>query len=117
MGVLELGRDPDFAQEPLGAEQGGQLGAENLQRHTAVVPEVLGQVNCGHAPMAKLAKDRVALGEGRRQAVELRHRGLRRRRIQSAGELSFVSYDRSGARFELHVATQHLRSLDEPDLS
>ena len=31
VGVLELGGESDLAQEPLGAEHGGELGAEDLE--------------------------------------------------------------------------------------
>jgi hypothetical protein len=62
--MLQVGRGADLGQEPLGAEDGGQLGAEDLERHLAVVPEVVGQVDRGHAALAERALDRVAVGEG-----------------------------------------------------
>ncbi len=42
MGMLELRREADLAQEPLGAKNGGKLGAEQLERHRAVVLEITG---------------------------------------------------------------------------
>ena len=41
VGVLELGGEPDFPKEPLGAEHRGQLGAEHLEGDVAVVLEVV----------------------------------------------------------------------------
>ena len=38
--MLEPGRDPDLAGEALGAEAGGELGAEHLDGDLAVVLEV-----------------------------------------------------------------------------
>jgi hypothetical protein len=52
VGVLERGAGGDLLDEPLGAEHGGQLRLEGLERHLAVVLEVLGQVHGGHAPAA-----------------------------------------------------------------
>jgi hypothetical protein len=48
VGVLERGAGGDLLDEPLGAE----LRLEGLERHLAVVLEVLGQVHGGHAPAA-----------------------------------------------------------------
>ena len=61
VGMLEPGGEPDLALEALGAERGGELGMEHLERDRAVVPEVLGEVDRGHAPAAELALERVAV--------------------------------------------------------
>ena len=77
VGMLEPGGDLDLAGEPVGAERGGQLGAQHLDRHLAVVLQVLGEVDGGHAALAELALDAVAVGEGRLQSgYRLGHRGL-----------------------------------------
>ena len=68
VGMLQPGGDLDLAGEPLGAERGGQLGAQDLHRHLAVVLQVLGEVDRGHAALAELALDAVAVGEGRLQS-------------------------------------------------
>ena len=44
--------------------------APSLDRHLAMVLQVLGQIDCGHAAGAKLALDPVAVGEGSGQALE-----------------------------------------------
>ena len=53
----------DLAQEPLGADHGGELGLEDLDGDLAVVLEVLGEVDRGHAARAELALDAVAVGK------------------------------------------------------
>ena len=67
--MLEVGGDLDLGQEPLGAEHGGQLGAQHLERDLAVVPQVVREVDGGHAARAELALDAVAVGEGGRKTA------------------------------------------------
>jgi len=55
VGVLEVGDDGDFAEKPLGAEGGGKLGAEDLEGDAALVLEVGGEPDGGHASGAQLA--------------------------------------------------------------
>ncbi len=62
--VLQRGGGADLGEEPLGADHRGQLGAEHLDRHLAVVPQVLGQVHRGHPAMPQLPLDAVAVGKG-----------------------------------------------------
>ena len=62
--VLEVGGGGDLAQEPLGADDRGQLRPEHLDRHLAVVLEVLRQVDGGHAAGAEFLLEAVAVGEG-----------------------------------------------------
>ena len=70
VGVLQ-GRDrADLPHEPLGADHGGELGAEDLDGDLALVAEVLGEVHGGHAALAELALDPIAVGEGRAEEVE-----------------------------------------------
>ena len=70
VGVAEAGGGGDLAQEALGAERGGELGAEDLDGDLAVVLEVVGEVDRGHAALAELALDAVAVGQRRGEAVE-----------------------------------------------
>ena len=63
----------DLAQEALGADDGGELGAEDLDRDLAVVLQVLGEVDRGHAALADLPLDAVAVAEGGGERV--RHDG------------------------------------------
>ena len=50
--VLQVGRRLDLGQEALGADQGGQLGLQDLEGDLAFVFEVVGQVDRGHATLA-----------------------------------------------------------------
>ena len=68
--MLQRGGGLDLHHEPLGAEHGGELGLQDLERDLAVVLEVLGEVDGGHAALAELALDAVAVGEGGGEAVE-----------------------------------------------
>ena len=68
--MLQAGRHLDFAEEPLAAERGGELGPQHLERHLAPVPEILGEVHRGHAAGADLPLDAVAVGEGGGEAGE-----------------------------------------------
>ena len=68
--VLQVGRGRNLGDEPLGADDGGQLGAQHLDGHLALVLEVLGQVHRGHAAGPELALDAVAVGKGRGEAFD-----------------------------------------------
>ena len=62
--VVEPGGDLDLGEEPLGAEDGAELGAQDLERDFAIVLEVGGEVDRGHAAGAELALDAVAFFQG-----------------------------------------------------
>ena len=68
---MSAGRDLDLAGEPVGAEQRAELGAENLDRDLAVVLEIVGQVDRGHAAAAELALEGVAAGQSRGEPGEV----------------------------------------------
>ena len=57
-------------QEPLGAQDGGELGADDLDRDLPLVLEVLGEVHRGHAARAEFAFDAVAVSQCRGESVE-----------------------------------------------
>ena len=63
-------------QEPLDAEDGAELGAEDLEGDLAVVLEVGGEEDRRHAAGAELALDAVALLERGGEATEVAHPGL-----------------------------------------
>ena len=65
--MLQVRDGLDLGEEALGADHGGQLGPQHLDRDLAVVLEVLGEVHRGHAAGAELALDAVAVGEGGRE--------------------------------------------------
>ncbi len=70
VGVLEVGRGLDLGQEALRAYDGREFGLENLDGDLAVVLEVLGQEDRGHAAFAELALNDVTVGQCRVQAVD-----------------------------------------------
>jgi len=61
--MVEPRGDLDLAQESLRAEQGGQLGGQDLDRDTAAVLEVLGEKDRGPC---RRAPARARAGSGRR---------------------------------------------------
>jgi len=71
----EPGGDPDLLEEPLRAERGGELGAQDLEGDGTIVAEIVCQVDRGHAAASELALDAVAIGQGGRPGL----RGVRER--------------------------------------
>ena len=67
--VLQVGRDLDLLQEPLGPNHRGQFRPQDLQGHFAVVFYVVREVDRSHAAGADLFLDFVAVGEGGLEAV------------------------------------------------
>ena len=76
--VLELRRSLDLLHEPVGAEHGGEFGPQHLQRNLAVVLQVLGKIDRGHAAFAESALDAVAVGEGSGEVLGVFSHALRR---------------------------------------
>jgi hypothetical protein len=68
--VLQIGRELDLGQEPLGADHGRELGAEHLERDPPGVADVLGEVDGRHAAGADLALEAVAVRQGGLEAAE-----------------------------------------------
>ena len=68
--MLEVGGGLDLAEEALAADCGGQFGPQDLDRDLAIVLEILGEVDGGHAARAELALDAVAVGERSREAFD-----------------------------------------------
>ena len=62
--MSEVGRRRDLTQESLVAQRRGELGPQDLQRDLALVLEIVGQIDRGHAARAQLALEAVAVGEG-----------------------------------------------------
>ena len=62
--MLQIRRDPDLGQKPLGAEHRAELRLQHLERDLAVVLEVVREVDGRHAAGADLALDQVSGGEG-----------------------------------------------------
>ena len=69
--MLETCRGLDSIEEPLGANDRGKLGAEDLERHLVLMLEVVREVHDGHAADAEFAVDALAAGEGGVKAIGL----------------------------------------------
>jgi hypothetical protein len=84
--VLKAADHLYFALKPLGTERVGQLGMQHLERHAALVPEVMGKKHRRHAAPAKLAIEPVAVGQAMLDLLaEVCHVGLRGRGRQALG--------------------------------
>ena len=68
--VLQVGGDPDLGEEAVAADDGAQLGMEDLDGDLAAVLQVLGEVDGGHAALAELALEAVTVTERIGEAVE-----------------------------------------------
>ena len=84
MRVVKAGGDLDLAEEPFGTERRRELRVQHLDRNLPVVPQVGGEIDCGHPAAAEFTLDRVAPGEGCLQTGERASRE-RFRRLTSYG--------------------------------
>ena len=114
VGVLEVGRQLDLGQEPLGADHGRQLGAEDLHGHRPVVADVLGEVDGGHAAGAGFAVETVAVREGGLEAAEEFGHGayVWGTEEDGGGEGVWLGWVRAGGS---GAGAWHSRSLLSPD--
>ncbi len=62
--------DLDFAQETIGADRRGHLGAEYLDRDFPLELQILGEIDRGHTTPPELALEGVTVGEGGLQALK-----------------------------------------------
>ena len=67
--MLQVRRRLDLGEEALGAQRGRELGVQHLDRHLAVVPDVVGEIDGGHPTRAEFALDAVAVGECGDEAI------------------------------------------------
>jgi hypothetical protein len=68
--MLQAGGNPDLAEEPVGANRGGELGAKHLDGDRPIMSGVMRQVHSSHAPLADKALDGIAPLELDTQPVE-----------------------------------------------
>ena len=62
--MMQPGGDLDLGEKAIGAEDGAELRAQNLDRDFTVVAEVARQIDHRHAALADATLDLVASGEG-----------------------------------------------------
>ena len=68
--MLQVGRGLDLGEKAVRADHRGELGPEHLDGHPAVVAQVVTEVDRGHAALAQLPLQAVAVGQGSGEAVE-----------------------------------------------
>ena len=75
--MLQRGGGGDLGEKPVSAEDRSELRAQNLERNLSLVPEILGEIDGGHAPGTELTFDAVS---ARQDLFEARlHRARRDR--------------------------------------
>ena len=84
--MLQVGGDLDLGEEAVAADDGTQLGMQDLDRDLAAVLQVLGEIDRGHAALAELAVEAIAIGERIGEAVE--HAGAHREAAASRARTS-----------------------------
>ena len=62
--MLQVGGDLDLGEEAVAADDGGELGVQDLDGDLAAVLQVFGEVDGGHPALAQLALEAIAVGEG-----------------------------------------------------
>jgi hypothetical protein len=74
VGMVELGGGADLTQEAITAQGGGQFRPQHLDRHLAIVSQVVGEIDRGHATLPQFTFNFVAIGEGTLELSILGHR-------------------------------------------
>lgn len=65
-----MGDDVDLVEEPVCAEESGELGAEYLDRDIAMMLAIAREIDRRHPAAPQLPLDDVAVGEGRFESVQ-----------------------------------------------
>ena len=60
--MIEIGGYPYLGEEAVVANDGGQIGVQNLDRYFAIMLEVLSEVDCRHSPGTNLSYYLVTAG-------------------------------------------------------
>ena len=68
VGMVQTGGGRDLVQEALRPEDVGQVGAKHFHCHLTPVPDVLREIDRGHAALAQFAVEAVAVGESTLQS-------------------------------------------------
>ena len=68
VGVLEIGAVTSISRGTARPHDRGQLGAQHLDRDLAMMLQVLGEIDRGHAALAQLPLDAVAVGQSGRES-------------------------------------------------
>jgi hypothetical protein len=65
--MAEVCDRPDFGDEPVGADDRGEVSPEHLDRHLALVPDVQREVDGRHSTSAEFALDAISRQKRRRE--------------------------------------------------
>ena len=68
--MVQLSGDLDLTQEAIRAESCGEFGPQDLDGDLSLVPDVLSEVDSGHAALTEFALDAVPALEGRVQSID-----------------------------------------------
>ena len=90
VGMLQVGGDLDLGEETIAADDGAQLGVEDLNGDLAAVLEVFGEIHRGHTALTQLAVEAIAVGESVDEPV--RHAGAHREAAASRARTSSSQY-------------------------
>ena len=82
--------------KPLRAEYGGELRAEDFDGDLALVLQILGQVDGGHAAFAEVAFDLVAVREGGGEAFGVLGHRAKMWRVAGFGEVDALRREDGG---------------------
>ena len=63
VGMMQSGGETDFSQKASRSHSSGELLANDLERHLAVMPQIFREVHGGHPARAELALDAVPIGQ------------------------------------------------------
>ena len=102
----QAGGDPNFAVKPVGADGGGDFGAEDLYRHLRAALEITRQVHHGHAATPELALEGVAMEGGFEELRWQDEHGPTCARDGPNVRLREVSRQRLAARRTRHLVTR-----------
>ena len=99
--------DGDLAGEPAAAQRAGDLGAQDLERHSALVLRVVRQVDGGHPAPAELALDQVGAEPlAGSERLMLGNPGHQRRRVRRRRHFEKAVADPAGTKQPLDFAQQ-----------
>ncbi len=84
--MLEVRRRPDLGQETVGADGGGELGLEDLQRHLAVVSQIVRQVYPRCGTLAELSLDAIPVAKDLGEVIGGRRHGAKMQRLPGCRE-------------------------------
>src|SRR3989442_8835223 len=109
--MLQARRDLDLPQEPFRPQAHCDVRMEHLDRHRAVVSQVLRQIHSRHASPADLALDLVAAGYRGSESTEELYHAYRKLHARAPGGTGVLVIARGPSRYEGDRAISMLLEL------